>query len=208
MSSETETELELELEHGLQIFNTTSEEKILKELYRCCACNEWCRRVCARRPFTSYAILRDICDDEWWKLTSNHWRESFNGHPRIGDKKAVQAKESNNSKSWEGDEQKGTSAASDNILEAIASGNLQYEEKFGFIFLICATNKSADHMLNSLNKRLANDDMLDEVNYDLFLLLFDLYVFICIYMFITVQYTGIVTSSCWGTSKNNTIKNY
>lgn len=155
-------------QEGLSKFNNLSEEEAVQELHRCCACNEWSRRVCARRPFASLQQLRDACDDEWWRLSSNHWRESFHGHPRIGDKAAL-AKKINALKpsaaagasssgshggGWEADEQKGTSGASTAVLDAIHEGNIAYEEKYGFIFLICATNKTADDMLDQLKERL------------------------------------------------------
>ena len=153
----------MDLEKNLSEFNKMPDTQVHDLLYKCCACDEWCRRVAIRRPYTSFQSLRDVCDDEWWRLTASHWRESFNGHPRIGDKHAVQAKASSNSTSWESDEQKGASTATSDILEAIRIGNIEYEKKFGFIYLICATNKDANALLTTLNDRLTNNNPIDEV---------------------------------------------
>lgn len=161
------------LESKLKIFNSLPQEQVVAELYRCCACSEWSNRVCARRPYANMNEFRDACDDEWWKLSSNHWKESFHGHPRIGDKKALAAKLSNLKNSngneiksgggWEEEEQKGTADASTDLLDAIHRGNIEYEAKYGYIFLICATNKTASEMLSQLQERLKCTNIHDEV---------------------------------------------
>ena len=159
----------MDIDIQIRLFNSLPEVTVLSLLKQCCFCDEYCRRIAIRRPFCSYSALRDACDDEWWRLSPNHWRESFNGHPRIGDKKAVQEKAASNPSSWEGDEQKGTKDASNDILDAIRIGNIEYEKKFGFIFLICATNKDAISMLNALNSRLSNNNLIDEVIYAIYI---------------------------------------
>jgi OHCU decarboxylase len=92
----------------------------------------------------------------WWSLEPADWLEAFRAHPKIGEKKAAGAV-SQQSQQWSGQEQAGVGNANQEIVESLARLNREYEEKFGFIFIVCASGKSAGEMLSNLRERLPND---------------------------------------------------
>ena len=95
-------------------------------------------------------------DRVWWSLTPDDWLEAFRSHPKIGEKKAGE-KVSTQSQQWSGQEQAGVSRASQDTVDSLAALNRAYEQKFGFIFIICATGKTPDEMLAALQERLQHD---------------------------------------------------
>ena len=134
--------------------NALSPSRALEELLRCCGSTAWARRLAGERPFADLSRLLDRADTIWLSLGREDWLEAFSHHPRIGEK-ALREKFASTA-GWAADEQKGTSAASDSVLRALAEGNRIYDEKFGHVFLICATGKSAEEMLTALQLRLPN----------------------------------------------------
>ncbi len=95
-------------------------------------------------------------DRVWWSLTPDDWLEAFRSHPKIGEKKASD-KVSAQSQQWSGQEQAGVSRASQDTADSLAALNRAYEQKFGFIFIICATGKTSEEMLAALQTRLNHD---------------------------------------------------
>ncbi len=87
------------------------------------------------------------------KLSDCEWLEAFACHPQIGDMNSLRMKYAGN-REWSAGEQAGVNAADEAILQALANGNAEYKEKFGFIFIVCATGKSAAEMLGILESRL------------------------------------------------------
>lgn len=120
---------------------------------RCCGAERWTHAMVARRPFASPAALFAVSDEIWWKLSEDDWREAFAHHPRIGDKEALRAKYAGR---WSEGEQAEAAGATDAVLDALAEGNLAYEARFGHIFIVCATGKTAAEMLALLRARLPN----------------------------------------------------
>ena len=114
----------------------------------------WATLVAYNRPFDSPATLFAASDEIWRSLPEEDWREAFDSHPRLGERRAKAATEK--SLSWSASEQS-TANPNDATREALAQGNLEYEEKFGRIFLLCATGRSAAEMLAILRKRMQND---------------------------------------------------
>jgi 2-oxo-4-hydroxy-4-carboxy-5-ureidoimidazoline decarboxylase len=110
----------------------------------------------ARRPFASVESLYETADKVWIWLYEEDWLEAFTHHPKIGDIDSLRAKFAN-TKAWAEGEQSGVEAASEEVLQGLAAGNSAYEAKFGYIFIVCATGKSAGEMLAILNSRLPND---------------------------------------------------
>lgn len=108
------------------------------------------------RPFESLAEMLEISDRIWEECDVDDYMEAFAGHPRIGDIDSL-AKKYANTKGWAGGEQKGVEGAGREVLERLAKGNTDYEERFGHIFIVCATGKSAAEMLALLEARLSND---------------------------------------------------
>jgi allantoicase len=117
------------------------------ELLQVCASKEWAQRMLGARPFSSWEAMVGAAKDIWLRLDHEHWLEAFAGHPRIGERKA----------GWSSQEQSGTRSATEETMRAIAEGNRAYEEKFGFLYLVCATGRSADEMLANLTERLTHD---------------------------------------------------
>lgn len=110
----------------------------------------------ARRPFESLEALLGAGRAEWFALAPADWLEAFADHPRIGDRDALSRKfpETHHLASHE---QAGVADAGDDVLTSLADGNIAYEDKFGYIFIICATGLNAETMLARLRERLDND---------------------------------------------------
>jgi OHCU decarboxylase len=109
-----------------------------------------------RRPFKDLDELLKTADAMWWSTQPSDWLEAFRSHPKIGEQKAEQAT-SVQAQGWAEQEQAGTRTAAQDILSALADGNRDYELKFGYIFIVCATGKSSAEMLAILRDRLNND---------------------------------------------------
>ncbi len=114
----------------------------------------WATLVAYNRPYDSAAALFVMSDTIWRSLPEEDWQEAFDSHPRLGEQKAKAATEK--SLSWSASEQR-TANPDDTVREALAQGNREYEEKFGRIFLLCATGRSAAEMLAILRERMLND---------------------------------------------------
>ena len=122
--------------------------KVESEVLRCCGSQRWAKALAARRPFASMEELQEAAEAEWWKLKYHDWLEAFSHHPRIG--------EHSRSRGFAKQEQAGTGSASDRTLKELDRLNRVYEEKFGHVFLVFATGKSAEEMLDALQARLLN----------------------------------------------------
>lgn len=112
-------------------------------------------RMSAARPFESVDELIETADRLWWALETGQWLEAFRSHPKIGEKKAAAAVSAAAQK-WSENEQSGIRDSAQETIDALAGLNREYEQKFGYIFIICATGKSSEEMLNSLRTRLQN----------------------------------------------------
>src|SRR5262249_46017536 len=117
------------------------------ELLACCGSREWARRMEACQPYASAEELLETAGRAWWELGPQDWLEAFAAHPRIGESSA----DVNASR-----EQSGVQGAEAETLARLAAGNRVYEERFGFIYIVCATGKSAAEMLAILESRLSN----------------------------------------------------
>lgn len=126
------------------------------EFLKCCGSTEWATEMQEARPFPSIDDLVGTADRLWWSLSGADWLEAFRAHPKIGEKKAA-TKQSEQAASWSAQEQSQAQQAADETKAAIAEGNRLYEYRFGFIFIICASGKSAPEILRALNERLEND---------------------------------------------------
>ena len=127
-----------------------------RELLACCGSREWARRVTLGRPYADAADLMEHADGVWRALDGAHWREAFRAHPRIGENKA-DAGQTDREKAWSSGEQAGMLTAAARTQQALAQGNRAYEARFGYIYIVCATGRTAEEMLQLLTARLAND---------------------------------------------------
>ena len=125
-------------------------------MLKCCGSSRWAEGVAACRPFRNVAELLEAADRVWRELSPEDWLEAFRSHPKIGERKAA-AEVSEESHRWSEREQAGAREASAATLAALAEANKVYEEKFGFIFIVCAAGKSAAEMLTILDSRLNNE---------------------------------------------------
>jgi len=129
----------------------TAEAQILP----CCGSKRWAHEMAVRRPFNDEAALILASDETWRNLDEADWIEAFNSHPRIGETK--RQGETHNSDAWSRPEQEKVTETGNAAKIALAEGNRAYEEKFGRIFIVCATGKSAPEILEILQRRLRND---------------------------------------------------
>jgi 2-oxo-4-hydroxy-4-carboxy-5-ureidoimidazoline decarboxylase len=114
------------------------------QLLSCCGASAWAKAMFERQPF---ADIHAEADDVWWSLTEEDWLEAFSAHPKIGQRSAVK---------WTATEQSGMSQADAETANEMARLNADYEDKFGFIFIICASGKSGGEMLKALQTRITN----------------------------------------------------
>lgn len=116
------------------------------ELFRAfCGSSRWVDQLQSARPFPSLRALFSAARAAWWELGPKDWLEAFAAHPRIGDTRA---------KGWSKSEQRGVESAEAAVLDRLSELNRAYFDKFGFVFLICATGKSANELLAALEARL------------------------------------------------------
>jgi allantoicase len=127
--------------------NTLTGDRAAVQLRNCCGSTEWGRQMIATRPFPTANDLLHAAERIWRALTPQGWREAFAAHPRIGDKSGSR---------WARQEQSGTASASSESMHALAAANRDYEARFGHIYIVCATGRSADEMLAMARQRLEN----------------------------------------------------
>ena len=127
-----------------------------EELRRCCGASRWAEAMTSRRPFPDREALLAAADEVSGGLEESDWREAFAHHPKIGDADALRARFAS-TRQWAAGEQAGVRSAAEDTLAALADGNRVYEDRFRFIFIVCATGKTADEMLSLLRARLPND---------------------------------------------------
>ncbi len=127
--------------------NTRVRSQAEAELRSCCDSSEWVRQMLASRPFDGSSELLAGAETIWWELDPQDWREAFAAHPRIGE---------NPKSEWARQEQASAASASSDTMRALAQINREYEKRFGHIFIVFATGKSADEMLAIARQRLQN----------------------------------------------------
>ena len=129
---------------------------LTEALQKCCGSSVWVENMLAAFPVSDAETLMDEANTAWNSLREADWHEAFTHHPKIGgDVEALRAKFASTS-TWAEGEQASVKQASQETLEALAAGNEDYERRFGYIFIVCATGKPADEMLALLQARLSN----------------------------------------------------
>lgn len=136
--------------------STPSKEEFAKLLFTCCGSQKWVDAMMQAYPFADAQGLLARANEAWYHICGEaDWRESFLHHPKIGDVASLKTKFAA-TQHLAGNEQAGTYTASDELIEALAQANTDYYDKFGHIFIVCATGKSAQEMYRLLKDRLAN----------------------------------------------------
>lgn len=141
---------------NLEQLNQLSTEDLLQTLETCCGSSAWCKAMAHFQPYESVDMLHKISDAIWHELDDDDYLEAFTHHPMIGDLDALKEKFQKTA-AWAGDEQKGSDSASAQTLLELQTANQNYLTQFGFIFIVCATGKSAQHMLQLLQARIDNE---------------------------------------------------
>src|SRR5215831_20442596 len=126
------------------------------EFLKCCGSTAWARAMAQARPFGKVEELFIKAGEVSTRLKTEDWLEAFHAHPRIGEKKATKS-QTQQEQSWSAQEQSAMRAASADMIAHLANRNREYEARFGFIFIVCATGKSPGEMLAILNRRIDND---------------------------------------------------
>jgi len=122
----------------------------------CCGSEAWAGELAARRPFPGEEALLAASDDIWKGLSESDWLEAFESHPRIGESRSEA--NTGRSEAWSKEEQQKAGAATEDIKLALAEGNRMYEQKFHRTFIVCATGRSSEEILEILHRRLRNDN--------------------------------------------------
>jgi 2-oxo-4-hydroxy-4-carboxy-5-ureidoimidazoline decarboxylase len=139
----------------LQVLNQAETEQAAQLLQQCCTSDSWIARMLEQRPFADADALHSAADAAWQHLEETDYLQGFAGHPKIGDVNSLKAKYAD-TKQLAAGEQASVNSANETVISALAAGNAAYEKKFGFIFIVCATGKSAGEMLALLQERLRN----------------------------------------------------
>ncbi|MCF6319087.1 MAG: 2-oxo-4-hydroxy-4-carboxy-5-ureidoimidazoline decarboxylase [Proteobacteria bacterium] len=145
---------------NVKYINAMPRNGLFIEFEKCCGSSAWVKRMVNSRPFYDVESLHEISDKIWKGLSSKDYLEAFTHHPQIGDVDSLKKKFASTA-NWAGNEQKGATQASDEVLQQLKSGNDEYLKRFGFIFIVCATGKTAQQMLSLLNDRLSNDPAIE-----------------------------------------------
>jgi 2-oxo-4-hydroxy-4-carboxy-5-ureidoimidazoline decarboxylase len=138
-------------------WNDLPAEEAAREILACCGSNAWAAGMASRRPMSEELALLAASDEIWRGLDKADWLEAFRSHPRIGETRAENTLAAQSS-AWSEQEQKKAATADEAIKKALKWGNREYEQKFGRIFIVCATGKSASEILEILRRRLHNDE--------------------------------------------------
>ncbi len=131
-----------------QYLNGRDAADLAEQLHRCCGSARWVEQMSNARPFRDDAAVFEVAETVWRSLGVTSWLEAATHHPRIGERNVT---------GWAQGEQAGMSTASNATQDALVEENQRYEERFGFVFLICATGLSAEVMLTAIHERLQHD---------------------------------------------------
>jgi len=138
------------LSDGIERFNSLSDQEALQALYGCFANPGWAARVAAGRPYRDLAEMLVSAESAWSELTPSGWLEAFKAHPRLGESGGHSPQSSER-------EQRLVRHASEQTLAALAEENRRYEARFGHVFLIAASGRTGDEVLEALRRRIGND---------------------------------------------------
>ena len=140
----------------LSQLNNLPESEAKAVIESCCCAPRWIEGMLKQRPYQSVAELLKTADDVWATMERNDYLAAFEGHPQIGDVSTLREK-FRNTANTAGHEQSGMQQASEQTLQRMMELNSAYLEKFGFIFIVFASGKSAEQMLELIEQRIDND---------------------------------------------------
>ncbi|HEU5217321.1 MAG TPA: 2-oxo-4-hydroxy-4-carboxy-5-ureidoimidazoline decarboxylase [Gemmatimonadales bacterium] len=141
---------------SMAAFDTMPESEAAELLRSCCGSSRWVKAMVARRPFRSLGALAGAAAEVWRRLAPADWLEAFAHHPRIGER-AAPVSQDDRARTWSAGEQAGLESAAGDVRAALAEVNAEYERRFGHGYIVCATGRSAEEMLDLARARLGND---------------------------------------------------
>ena len=143
----------------LAAWNAVSESAALEAMLACCGSKRWALAMVALRPIRNVEELSEAADRVWRTMQEPDWLEAFACHPRIGERntECTPVHAGAQSAAWSRQEQSSASTANKSVLAELAEGNLLYEQRFGFTYIVCATGKTTEEMFAILKRRLASN---------------------------------------------------
>lgn len=147
----------------IETLNGLDSSEAAAQFNLCCGATNWIKIMNQSRPFQNKKELFQKAESIWLSLSSEDWLEAFTHHPKIGNINSLR-KKFQNTKSISKNEQSGVNNATESTLKNLAESNQLYEDKFGFIFIVCATGKSSDEMLALIKMRLNNNAKIEMQN--------------------------------------------
>ncbi len=144
------------MNQSVQWLNRLPAARARAELLKSCGSRNWARQMTEARPFQNLDEVLEKAGNIWRSLREEDWLEAFRTHPKIGEKKAADVQPAE-ARKWSAQEQSGIEGAAAETTAALADGNREYERRFGFIFIVCASGKTSEEMLTILRHRLQND---------------------------------------------------
>ncbi len=138
---------------ALAAWNQLPEAEALAPVLACCGSHSFARAVIAHRPYADLDSLLAKADEIWWSLAERDWLEAFACHPRIGEAASHPSRQFS---AWSTEEQSQARAAAESVLDVIARKNREYEARHGFLYIVCASGRSAEELLAILDRRLGN----------------------------------------------------
>lgn len=122
----------------------------------CCGAWRWVTEMVVRRPFGTRGAVLTVADRVWETMQETDWREAFSHHPRIGEQTGAIPQTARGA-AWSAGEQAGMDSAGESLRAELAAVNREYEERFGYIYVVCAAGRTAEELLAFARRRLAND---------------------------------------------------
>jgi OHCU decarboxylase len=133
-----------------------SEARATVLLTACCGASRWVSAMVARRPFGESDALLAAADEIWRSLPAKDWLEAFAHHPRIGEQQSAVA-QTETGRTWSAGEQAGINSAGESLRKELAIVNREYEQRFGYIYVVSAAGRTAKQLLEVARRRLANE---------------------------------------------------
>ncbi len=146
----------MSLTKPLARIDTLPEAQALAAFLSCCGSRRWAEVMSSGRPYGDEPALRAAAERAFAALSREDWLEAFSCHPRIGDRGSL-AERFPQTAEWSESEQGGVADVGEDVLDALLAANRDYEARFGYIFIVCATGKSAAEMLTLLRERLSHE---------------------------------------------------
>jgi 2-oxo-4-hydroxy-4-carboxy-5-ureidoimidazoline decarboxylase len=140
----------------LHELNILKKDELKAALFRCCGSDAWVEKMLTIFPVDDLIELLNDAEEKWEECSEADWLQAFTHHPKIGDIDSLKKKFADTAQ-WAEGEQAAAANANEDVLQKLSDANNDYEKKFGFIFIVCATGKSAEEMLTLLEIRLQNN---------------------------------------------------